>query len=73
MLEFLQAYGVWILLGGAFLFLMARGGGCGMSHTQVPADDQGQVRETGSRSSSARSRLDETAGRPAGAHSGGCH
>ena len=31
MWEFLQAYGIWIVLG-LFFVLMMRGGGCGMGH-----------------------------------------
>jgi hypothetical protein len=87
MLEFLQSYGVWILLGGGFLFLMTRGGGCGMGHSQNQGQDQrGQDRQTASRSFTGRSRLDDTtsapfgdetkrddAKTPVGAHSGGCH
>ena len=87
MLEFLQSYGVWILLGGTFLFLMSRGGGCGMGRSQDPGHDhQGQGRDIGSRSAGGQARLDNTAGRPTGdsanpengktpvgAHSGGCH
>jgi len=42
MLEFLQAYGLWIVLGGAFLFLMMRGGGCGMGHSKHQGHDDRQ-------------------------------
>ena len=87
MLEFLQSYGLWILLGGGFLFLMTRGGGCGMGHSRNKGHDhQDQDREAGDRSSAGQSRLDEAtrvpipdaANRedvktPVGAHSGGCH
>jgi hypothetical protein len=87
MLEFLQSYGLWILLGGGFLFLMTRGGGCGMGHGQNQGHDhQGQDRETGSQSLYGQSRLDDTTSQPTeakanredvktpvGAHSGGCH
>jgi hypothetical protein len=87
MLEFLQSYGLWILLGGGFLFLMTRGGGCGMgaSHNKGHAD-QDQDREAEYRSSVGQSRLSDATGQPipddahredvktpVGAHSGGCH
>jgi hypothetical protein len=87
MLEFLQSYGLWILLGGGFLFLMTRGGGCGMGHGQNAGhEDQSQDREVGYRSSADQSRLVEATSQPiaddtnrqdvktpVGAHSGGCH
>jgi hypothetical protein len=87
MLEFLQSYGLWILLGGGFLFLMTRGGGGGMGHGQNQGHDhQGQNRETDSQSFSSQSRLDDATSQPTGAeanredvktsvgaHSGGCH
>jgi hypothetical protein len=87
MLEFLQSYGLWILLGGGFLFLMTRGGGCGMGHSQNKGHDhQDQDGDAEYRSSGGQSRLDEATGQsipdgtkredvktPVGAHSGGCH
>jgi hypothetical protein len=87
MSEFLQSYGLWILFGGTFLFLMTRGGGCGMGHSQNTGHDhQDQDREAGYRSSAGQSRpvgassqpIAADANRedvktPVGAHSGGCH
>jgi hypothetical protein len=87
MLEFLQSYGIWILLGGGFLFLMTRGGGCGMGHSQSQSHEhEGKDRETGSRSFAGQSRPDDPTSQPiadeanredvktpVGAHSGGCH
>lgn len=76
MLEFLQAYGWWILLGGAFLFMMSRGGGCGMGHSDTQSGDhEDQSRETLYRSGTGQAKLDDTtAAKPrAASHSGGCH
>lgn len=45
MWTFLQTYGIWILFGLYFLWMLrmhASGRGCGMGHTQHPSDRSGQ-------------------------------
>ena len=82
MLEFLQAYGVWILLAGAFMFLMMRGGGCGMmGHSQHQgrdrqADDRppfGADKHTDSAELPSAQSKREDVKPPVETHSGGCH
>ena len=49
MWEFLQAYGVWIVFGLFFLFMlrMHGGGGCGMGHDQHSGHQEPKPKDAG--------------------------
>ncbi|MDE3076864.1 MAG: hypothetical protein KGJ86_15720 [Chloroflexota bacterium] len=85
MLEFLQAYWVWIVFGLFFLWMMRMhggGGGCGMGHEHPQRRDQDQGQPAAHESHTAVTRAEESnAGggqawakdngkTPAGRHSG---
>ncbi len=68
MLEFLQAYGGWIVLG-LFFLLMMRGGGCGMGsqHSVRSKAEQSDIDDNSAATGGGSTRV--TAGRSGG----GCH
>lgn len=70
MLEFLQSYGTWIILGVVFVLMLQMhggGGGCGMSHGDQTDQTTTQPTDDGANS-------DQKAGTASNnRHTGGCH
>jgi hypothetical protein len=66
-LEFLQAYGFWIV-AGLFFVLMMRGGGCGMGHQNSSDEPSEHVHGSTAEPTDGTPRSSAPAQR-----SGGCH